>query len=121
MGAWIEIIISGIIFESVCVAPYMGAWIEIFNVATFEKDRIVAPYMGAWIEIWSAWKRILNQDESLPTWERGLKSYFLHIEELQSLSLPTWERGLKSQHWLVIAEVDNVAPYMGAWIEIALR
>ena len=99
MGAWIEIIISGIIFESVCVAPYMGAWIEIFNVATFEKDRIVAPYMGAWIEIWSAWKRILNQDESLPTWERGLKS----------------------QHWLVIAEVDNVAPYMGAWIEIALR
>ena len=33
-------------------------------------------------------------------------------------SLPTWERGLKSFERLGLAGIHNVAPYMGAWIEI---
>ena len=55
----------------------------------------VAPLVGAWIEI-------VNQDyidkasESLPLWERGLKSDISVLKLVDSRSLPLWERGLKS-------------------------
>ena len=34
------------------------------------------------------------------------------------LSLLSWERGLKSLIWLCQYEVGNVAPLVGAWIEM---
>ena len=34
------------------------------------------------------------------------------------MSLPTWERGLKSIQYFNLLLQLNVAPYMGAWIEI---
>ena len=34
------------------------------------------------------------------------------------MSLPLWERGLKSQSSVSITERKNVAPLVGAWIEI---
>ena len=38
---------------------------------------------------------VVRKEESLPTWERGLKLY-LTVEHLPGgRSLPTWERGLK--------------------------
>ena len=35
------------------------------------------------------------------------------------LSLPSWERGLKSQDQVVREEIREVAPLVGAWIEIS--
>ncbi len=56
---------------------------------------------------------------SLPTWERGLKSWYVKERIADVMSLPTWERGLK----LIILKITQwifiVAPYMGAWIEIS--
>ena len=94
--------------------------------------------MGAWIEIPYHIRCILI-NESLPLWERGLKSLrfprsvrtvsvaplvgaWIEIDKESPfhrcrMSLPLWERGLKS--------VENnkqndrhVAPLVGAWIEI---
>ena len=39
---------------------------------------------------------------------------------LMMLSLPSWERGLKSFYLLSCLECLNVAPLVGAWIEIFL-
>ena len=74
VGAWIEIFYTMGIRAEMAVAPLVGAWIEIheniFGICT----GFVAPLVGAWIEI--------NDDislsvfrVSLPSWERGLKSY----------------------------------------------
>ena len=56
---------------------------------------------------------------SHPTWVRGLKS----IENLTTArvikSHPTWVRGLKSYEECKEHKPDGVAPYLGAWIEIA--
>ena len=56
------------------VAPLVGAWIEMCDFETTVYKGQVAPLVGAWIEI--------NDDislsvfrVSLPSWERGLKSY----------------------------------------------
>ena len=59
--------------------------------------------------------------ESLLSWERGLKYNELPYNHEKGLkSLLSWERGLKSS----IISVDyipvNVAPLVGAWIEISL-
>ena len=34
-------------------------------------------------------------------------------------SLPTWERGLKRWHWHTNSNHYSVAPHVGAWIETA--
>ena len=56
---------------------------------------------------------------SLPLWERGLKSARLCWEHWKQLSLPLWERGLKYLSINYIGKGWNVAPLVGAWIEIA--
>ena len=54
----------------------------------------VAPYTGAWIEIHPAFgKRRFGK--SLPTRERGLKSFTAYRRPPEEGSLPTRERGLK--------------------------
>ena len=74
MGAWIEIQSLCSDGRAVNVAPLVGAWIEI-NVHIVRIEEVkVAPLVGAWIEI------VLNvsqtgADESLPSWERGLKFF----------------------------------------------
>ena len=58
---------------SSCVAPLVGAWIEIIISKAMKKADEVAPLVGAWIEIIRS--RIgENMEESLLSWERGLKS-----------------------------------------------
>ena len=73
MGAWIEITFSCFALGSHWVAPLVGAWIEIFVERVFHKVC-----------------------ESLPSWERGLKS-----EEERRTGMEIL-----------------VAPLVGAWIEI---
>ena len=51
--------------------------------------------MGAWIEILS-----------------------LFAYAFRTLSLPSWERGLKYIKIFPHFQVNHVAPFMGAWIEI---
>ena len=73
----------------------MGAWIEIINRLITCFLNPVAPHVGAWIEIFNVLKYVYH-NESLPTWERGLK--FLGAYDV--IYCPT------------------VAPHVGAWIEI---
>ena len=56
-----------------CVAPLVGAWIEILNAVPTYLNTPVAPLVGAWIEIVAETEGIVST-ESLPLWERGLKS-----------------------------------------------
>ena len=55
------------------VAPLVGAWIEISCVNPGEAANFVAPLVGAWIEM-SENSPLSELDESLLSWERGLKS-----------------------------------------------
>ena len=79
---------------------------------------VVAPLVGAWIEILPVIAVSISLKTSLPSWERGLKYYTSVIDILKRLSLPSWERGLKSFYLLSCLECLNVAPLVGAWIEI---
>ena len=56
---------------------------------------------------------------SLPSWERGLKYYKNKIVHNIIWSLPSWERGLKLHRIFMYEQLGRVAPFMGAWIEIA--
>ena len=77
----------------------------------------VAPLVGAWIEI-SFWSPSLAPPASLLSWERGLKYKAKVCVFPEAESLLSWERGLK--YFLKCNRVifDNVAPLVGAWIEI---
>ena len=81
MGAWIEITGFTYLIQLDRVAPLVGAWIEIKAFTGDFKTFFVAPLVGAWIEI-----SLLNVNcaylSSLLSWERGLKSYFVTINEL---------------------------------------
>ncbi len=57
--------------------------------------------------------------ESLPVWERGLKSVPPVKLENKPASLPVWERGLKFRWVDVVYHSGCVAPRVGAWIEIS--
>ena len=76
----------------------MGAWIEICKGSADTALFYVAPLVGAWIEICRKRSSRMNLRESLPSWERGLKSAMNNA----------------------MKEAANVAPLVGAWIEILL-
>ena len=56
--------------------------------------------------------------KSLLSWERGLKSLTQVNKPLKKKSLLSWERGLKSLTQVNKPLKKNVAPLVGAWIEI---
>ena len=80
------------------VAPLVGAWIEINNPLSMMIRLRVAPLVGAWIEICSLFQQDCGVDESLLSWERGLKYKFYLPQRNVQASLLSWERGLKFQH-----------------------
>ena len=84
-------------FSTALVAPFAGAWIEIVVFFCQFSLYFVAPFAGAWIEI------------TIPL----MVSYLF-------LSLPSRERGLKSfcPHFSLAS--SSVAPFAGAWIEIGV-
>ena len=73
--------------------------------------------MGAWIEI-SKIKECKMDAMSLLSWERGLKYIPFSVIRASFTSLLSWERGLKSIGNYVSQYDGNVAPLVGAWIEI---
>ena len=121
-----------------CVAPLVGAWIEITSRSLLHATHPVAPLVGAWIEIHKGyvygrgyqslplWERGLKSPPllkntcvylSLPLWERGLKYEKARNFGSGLASLPLWERGLKFFTWREKSRLF-VAPLVGAWIEI---
>ena len=60
----------------------MGAWIEITLLLNGTITLDVAPLVGAWIEIDKYAVEVQNH-ESLPSWERGLKSSEQLIEDYE--------------------------------------
>ena len=80
------------------VAPLAGAWIEIKNSFPEASGENVAPLAGAWIEIHTIFPKYLLILPSLPSRERGLKSY-----------VTPQMYGAK-----------GVAPLAGAWIEMVI-
>ena len=60
---------------------------------------------------------VVRKEESLPTWERGLKHESGGLRYSEEMSLPTWERGLKRLPWHILRGRGVVAPHAGAWIE----
>ena len=76
--------------------------------------------MGAWIEILAIpYEDFVSM--SLPSWERGLKFLSPGLLGGGHMSLPSWERGLKLQTNQYLSEQVDVAPLVGAWIEISQR
>ena len=109
---------NGRVLKADYVAPFAGAWIEIRLCPYFEEWQLVAPFAGAWIEIvsdglsgFAGW--------SLPSRERGLKCACALALVTAHGSLPSRERGLKFISLAAIAVMVLVAPFAGAWIEIA--
>ena len=125
----------------ILVAPFAGAWIEIAREQPDKYFGSVAPFAGAWIEMR---KRCSPryQSRSLPSRERGLKcrrngesarripslpsrerGLKLHRQPVRSClrikSLPSRERGLKYREIIDTFNASYVAPFAGAWIEIA--
>ncbi len=99
------------------VAPLAGAWIEIESAQRTRNRYSVAPLAGAWIEMIdiAPGKKAI---ESLPSRERGLKSFGLPLFYRRYMSLPSRERGLKYSRFVTTQLLSDVAPLAGAWIEI---
>ncbi len=117
VGAWIEISGYFPFWLSRVVAPHVGAWIEIKVLPSFVSDPGVAPHVGAWIEI-SVTILLRPLPLSHPTWVRGLKFRGLSLPLNGLKSHPTWVRGLKSTLGDPKDTHTEVAPHVGAWIEI---
>ena len=56
------------------VTPHVGVWIEIFDHISATVGTGVTPHVGVWIEIIYV-RPAIGPQESLPTWECGLKYY----------------------------------------------
>ena len=72
--------------------------------------------MGAWIETLHQ-HHARQLSASHPTWVRGLKHHIDSNSPQPTRSHPTWVRGLKPTQQQVVSELNDVAPYVGAWIE----
>ena len=81
--------------------------------------RTVAPLVGAWIEI-SSKVPYSESFSSLLSWERGLKFGKFASKKKPATSLLSWERGLKLELQAALQKKQDVAPLVGAWIEIEL-
>ena len=75
-GAWIEMLLFDTYALLDIVAPFAGAWIEIKGKPNGSALETVAPFAGAWIEI-KFFHFAFGVSVSLPSRERGLKSYCL--------------------------------------------
>ena len=60
---------------------------------------------------------IKDDEESPPTWGRGLKLHMRLVDFRPELSPPTWGRGLKPFLHRQLLPECTVAPHVGAWVE----
>ena len=59
--------------------------------------------------------------QSHPTWVRGLKHKYIVEQSNRCQSHPTWVRGLKHPKHQQEVYQQQVAPYVGAWIETVAK
>ena len=123
------------------VAPHVGAWIEIWSPTPERRGKakshptwvrgLKSGYEEArdifmlshptWVRGLKFYRLVRARDylESHPTWVRGLKSLSGKLaDDLLEKSHPTWVRGLKFRLACSYNAQSNVAPHVGAWIEI---
>ena len=81
-------------------------------------NAIVAPLVGAWIEIFLTLLQLLGVPSSLPSWERGLKSYPIGAPLGASVVAPLVGAWIEIEQLIEDYERSRVAPLVGAWIEI---
>ena len=75
MGARVEMKVTEKEFELNIVAPLVGARVEIGVVHRDLALTLVAPLVGARVEIYGVFYSYDWATWSLPSWERGLKSF----------------------------------------------
>ena len=142
VGAWIEIGICIHPFQVFLVAPLVGAWIEIYLWENPSPSSSVAPLVGAWIEICYCVRIncLLNGRSSCRSvdwniWIRFAVTMLLCRSSCRSvdwnpyiLIMRIWcirRSSCRSVDWNVIrssyCNVSNVAPLVGAWIEIVCK
>ena len=92
------------------VAPLAGAWIEILYNSLIFILFTVAPLAGAWIEISASFTDSVLAKMSLPSRERGLKSFAPINCDTNIVSLPSRERGLKSAIYDIIMMSKGRSP-----------
>ena len=100
------------------VAPFAGAWIEIANPFNNLMTDNVAPFAGAWIEIRDTTEVLTNLYESLPSRERGLKSYVYFGNPYDTMVAPFAGAWIEIKIDVAYVSITRVAPFAGAWIEI---
>ena len=100
------------------VAPFTGAWVEI-KISSCRIRRILSlPSRKRGLKLIGP-VPIYCQNRSLPSRERGLKYFARTPRPDRAQSLPSRERGLKFPHDHSRAGRLEVAPFTGAWVEIA--
>ena len=102
------------------VAPLVGAWIEIDMALISWRHSVVAPLVGAWIEM-HLHQQGRCKAESLPLWERGLKSYLASAQLIQQHVAPLVGAWIEISFLCAYFPSSSVAPLVGAWIEITSR
>ena len=142
MGAWIEIYYVTNFKPAHFVAPYMGAWIEIGTAKSASPEKEGRSLHGSvdWNPVgiicvrrdpgrslhgsvdWNGDGPPLYYETmmSLPTWERGLKSFWNSNGIILYIVAPYMGAWIEISHVCGSADSRWVAPYMGAWIEIVL-
>ena len=78
---------------------------------------VVAPLVGAWIEI-NLLSYIKKGGESLPLWERGLKSDRISKNRLCIIVAPLVGAWIEIIREMSTRMIFSVAPLVGAWIEM---
>ena len=74
--------------------------------------------MGAWVEM-EFFIKIIIENPSLPSWERGLKSFIIRCYRVRLVVAPLVGAWVEIKLCCFISEHENwVAPLVGAWVEI---
>ena len=74
--------------------------------------------MGAWIEIFNSGYDIVPIIASLPSWERGLKFFDL-LHTIHTINVaPLVGAWIEIKRTVLLSCPCTVAPLVGAWIEI---
>ena len=118
-GAWIEIY-GNAVLPSFSISRSLHGSVD-WNQNITSMYRMfsdVAPYTGAWIEISILSRKILNNRSRSLHGSVDWNLWLCLIQCWLHRSLPTRERGLKSFVGLICHTLHPVAPYTGAWIEI---
>ena len=76
--------------------------------------------MGAWIEIFAISLIALGVRQSHPSWVRGLKYSFAELQETRPQVAPFVGAWIEISSTPICNLFSRVAPFVGAWIEMGI-